>query len=105
MVAPQRLRPRSSPPPPPPHARATTTTRTLHHPRPHPAPPSCRQRELREAFAAVYSVETSSCNNGWMRGKLLQGEGGGGGGGEGWAGAGPAPGPTQHGVHHTLGPA
>ncbi|KAL4423538.1 hypothetical protein ABPG77_006561 [Micractinium sp. CCAP 211/92] len=31
-----------------------------------------KQRELQEAFAKVYGQKTSSCNNEWMRGKLLQ---------------------------------
>ncbi|KAL4448590.1 hypothetical protein ABPG75_005809 [Micractinium tetrahymenae] len=31
-----------------------------------------QQKDLRTAFEAVYGTPTSSCNNGWMRGKLLQ---------------------------------
>ncbi|PSC73231.1 hypothetical protein C2E20_3461 [Micractinium conductrix] len=31
-----------------------------------------KQRELQEAFSKVYGTPTASCNNEWMRGKLLQ---------------------------------
>ncbi|WP_289490271.1 hypothetical protein, partial [Klebsiella pneumoniae] len=31
-----------------------------------------QQRELRDLFIKIYKTRTVSCNNKWMRGKLLQ---------------------------------
>lgn len=33
----------------------------------------CRQKDMQELFFTIYGVRTTSCNNVWLRNKLLQG--------------------------------